>query len=78
MQWWVYVVEEVPNVANDDTHYLVPGDRAVHKQAEGHQHPRQVRSCEDEQAEEAQSGVGVAARPDVNEGRGERVPEERH
>lgn len=78
MQRWVYVVEEVPNVANDNTHDLVPGNRAVHKQAEGHQHPRQVRSREDEQAQEAQSGVGVTARPDVNERRRERVPEEWH
>lgn len=78
MQRWVYVVEEVPNVANDDTHDLVPGNRAVHKQAEGHQHPRQVRSCKDEQAQETQSGVGVTARPDVNECGGERVSEEWH
>ena len=71
-----YVREEVPDVADDDAEDLVLGYRAVHEQAESHQHPRQVGRFEDEQEEEGEPRFRVAARPDVHEGRGERGAEE--
>ena len=43
----------------------------MHAQAEGHEHPRQPRRCEDEDAQKAEAGIGVAAGPDVDEGAGE-------
>lgn len=78
MQRRVHIVEEVPHMADDDAHKLVARHAPVQHEADAHQHPRQVRGAEDEQAQEAHEGVGVAARPDVDEGRRQRVAEEGH
>lgn len=68
MQRRIHVGEEVPDVAYDDAHDLILGHDAVEHEAEAHQDPGQIGSCEDEQAEEGKAGVRVAARPDVDEG----------
>ncbi|KFY10684.1 hypothetical protein V492_04897 [Pseudogymnoascus sp. VKM F-4246] len=46
--------------------------------AKPHQHPRQIRGGEDQQPQERELGVRVAARPDVDEDAGEGVAEEDH
>lgn len=74
----VDVGEEVPDVPDDDPHDLILGHGAVQHEAEPHQHPRQVRRGEDQQAQEAQPRVRVPPRPDVDEGRGEGVAQEGH
>jgi len=74
----VHVGEEVPHVADEHAHDLVLGHGAVQHQAEAHEHPGEVGRREDEQAEEAEAGVRVAARPDVDQRRGEGVAEEGH
>lgn len=65
----VYIREEVPDVANNHTHNLILGHRSVHDETEPHKHPRQVRRRENEKAEEAEPGLGVASGPDVYQGR---------
>lgn len=74
----VDVAEEIPDMADDDTHNLVLGYSAVEDQAETHKNPRQVWRGEDQQAEEREPRVRVAAGPDVDESRGERVAQEGH
>jgi hypothetical protein len=78
VQGRVHVREEVPYVTDSHAHHLVLGDGAVQHQTETHQDPRQVRRREDQQAEEAQPRVRVAPRPDVDERRRQRVPQEWH
>ena len=69
VQGRVHIIEEVPNMANDDPHDLVLGDDAVQDKAEAHEDPWEVRRGEHQQAEEAQPGVRIAPRPDVDERR---------
>lgn len=78
MQGWVYVAEEVPDVANHDSHDLVPRYRPVHDETEAHEHPWQIGRREDEQTQEAEPGFGVPPRPYVDEGRRQWGPEEGH
>lgn len=63
-------------MADNHTHDLILGHMAVQDQAESHQHPGQVGRREDQQAQETELGVWVATRPDVDQGRGQRVAEE--
>ena len=69
----VHIGEEIPDVAYNDSHDLVSRNGAVHEEAEAHQDPRQIRRREDQKSKEAQSCVGVSARPNVDESGGERV-----
>jgi len=78
MQGGVHIIKEVPHVPNDDAHKLVPRHGPVQHEADAHQHPRQVRRAKDEQPQKAHEGVRVAARPNVDEGRRQRVAEEGH
>lgn len=78
MERWVNVAEEVPNVPNDYTHNLVLGNGAVQDETEAHENPGQVRRGENEEPQEAESCVRIASRPDVDEGRRERMAKERH
>lgn len=70
------VREEVPHVTHDDAEDLIFGYGAVHEQTETHEHPGEVGGFENEEKEEGEAGFGVAARPDVDEGRGEGGAEE--
>ncbi len=78
MQRRVHIVEEVPDMPNNNPHKLVPRHRPMHDKADAHQHPRQVGRAEDEQAEKAHERVRIATRPDVDERRRQRVAEEGH
>ncbi|KAI5287060.1 hypothetical protein KEM52_001772, partial [Ascosphaera acerosa] len=70
------VGEEVPDVADDDAAELVLGNGAVHEQGEAHQDPGEVGRGKDQQAEEVEADVCVAARPDVHEAGGQGAAEE--
>lgn len=78
MERWVYIVEEIPHMANQHTHDLVLGNATVEREAESHQHPGQVWRGEHQQAEEAEPRVWIAPRPDIYQSRGERVSKEGH
>lgn len=67
MQRRIDIIEEVPDVPDDDTANLILRDGTVHDEAEGHQHPGKVRGREDKQAEETQAGFGVAPTPDIDQ-----------
>ncbi len=73
----VHIREKVPDVPDDDAHDFVFGDVAVHNEAEAHQHPRQVRSSEYEDPQEAELRVWICPGPNIYESRRERMPEER-
>lgn len=47
MEGWVDVIEEVPNMADDDAADFIFRYNTVDDNAESHQHPRQVRRGED-------------------------------
>jgi hypothetical protein len=66
MQSRPHICEEIVHMSNHHAQYLILGDRPVHTQAEPHQYPREIWSGEDEQSEEAESGVGIPARPNVH------------
>lgn len=78
MERRVHIVKEVPHMPNNNPHQLVLGHRPVYNKADAHKHPRQVWRTEDEQPEEAHKRIRVAARPDVDERRRQRVAEEGH
>jgi hypothetical protein len=67
----VDVIEEVPDVADNNATNLILGHNAVHNQAEGHQNPGKIWRSEDQYAEETESSVWVAATPDVHQAGGE-------
>jgi hypothetical protein len=67
----VDVIEEVPDVADNNATNLILRYNAVHNQAEGHQNPGKIWRGEDQYAEETESSVWVAATPDVDQARGE-------
>lgn len=67
----VDVIEEVPDVADNNATNLVFGYNAVHNQAEGHQNPGKIWRSEDQYAKETESSVRVAATPDVHQAGGE-------
>lgn len=67
VQGWIDIREEVPDVADNDTHDLILGNGAVQDQAKGHENPRKVWSCENQQAQKAQSRIRVPSRPYVNQ-----------
>ena len=80
-QWWVErslsicnagpdVCKEIPDMTYNDAEDLIFRHAAVHEKAESHQYPRQPGSAENEQAHEAEAGVGVATTPDVDQGAG--------
>lgn len=77
MERRVDVVEEIPDVAHHHAADLILGHDAMDDEAEGHQHPRQVRRSKDQQAEKAEAGLGVAPAPDVHQARGQGGAEER-
>lgn len=63
-------------MTDDDATDLVFGYRAMQHQTKRHQNPGEIGCGEDEETEEAQSGFGVAARPDVDEAAAEGGAEE--
>lgn len=77
MQTRVDVIEEVPHMPDHNATDLILGHNLVHDQAEGHEHPWKVGSREDQQAQEAEASLGVAAGPDVDQAGRECSAEER-
>lgn len=69
--------DDARTMPNDNTTNLILGHAAMQHQTKRHQHPRQVRRREDQQAEEAQTGLGIAAGPDVDQAAAEGRAEER-
>lgn len=63
-------------MTDDDATDLVFRYRAMQHQTKRHQNPGEIGRSEDEETEEAQSGFGVAARPDVDEAAAEGGAEE--
>lgn len=53
-------------MTNNDAAYFILGNAAVQHQAERHQHPWQIRRRKDQETEEAQTSLGIAAGPDVD------------
>ena len=62
-----HICEEVVDMPDYDAKNLILRNSAVHTQTEAHQDPRKVRGGEDEQAEKAESSVGIPARPNIHE-----------
>lgn len=60
----------------NNTTYLILRHAPMQNKAKRHQNPRQIRGGEDQQAEEAEAGLRIAAGPDINqtatEGRAEK------
>ncbi|KFY41118.1 hypothetical protein V494_03223 [Pseudogymnoascus sp. VKM F-4513 (FW-928)] len=63
---------------HNNAHNLILRYGAMQHKAKPHQHPRQIRGGEDQQPQERELGIRVAARPDVDEDAGEGVAEEDH
>lgn len=78
MEGRVHISEEIPDMADDNTHDFVPGNCTVHDETEAHQDIRQIRRGKDEEPQKAQPSLRVAARPDIYESRRERMAKERH
>lgn len=68
MEGRVNISEEIPDVADDNTHDFVLGHSAMKNQAEAHQEPREVWRGKDEKSKETQPGVRVPTRPNVHKG----------
>lgn len=47
-------------------------------ETESHEYPGEVRGSEHKQPQEAQSRIGVSARPDIDKCRGQRMAEKGH
>ena len=75
---WVHVIEEVINMPNNDTAYLVLWDNAMHQEGETDQHPRQKRCLEDHEPKEAKACLWIPTAPNVDENAGEGVAKKRH
>ena len=55
-------------MSDDDATDLILRHGPMQDQAERHQHPRQIRRRENEQAEEAQPGLRIPPAPNVDQG----------
>lgn len=63
----VDVIEEVPDVTDDNAADFVLGHDAVDDQAECHQDPGEVWGGEDQHSQEAEASFRVATTPDVDQ-----------
>lgn len=73
----VDVIEEVPNVADHNATDLILGNDSMHDQTERHQHPREIRGRENQDAQETQACLGIASAPYVDQTRGQGGAQER-
>lgn len=64
------IIEEIPDMTDDHSTNLVFGYDAVDHQAESHQHPGKIRGRENQDAEEAETGVRVTATPNIHQAGG--------
>ena len=64
-------------MSNNNPTDLILWHTPVHKQTKSHKHPRQIRRRKHNQPQKTQPRLRIASGPEVYEGRGQRVPEER-
>ena len=65
------IIEKVPDMTDDHSTNLVFRYDAVDDQTECHQHPGKIRRCENQDTEEAETGVRVTATPNIHQTGGE-------
>ena len=70
MQGWINISKEVPYMANDNAAYFILRYSSMYNKAESHQHPRKIRSSENQKTQETESGLWISAAPYIHQAGG--------